>query len=342
MEGLDVSDVRLMPEESRRFWLDRPVAVTGAMGLVGSHLTSLLVDAGAEVVVLVRDDVPPTPIVSTWERRVTRIDGEVQDQALMERLLGEYECRTVFHLAAQTQVAVANRNPPSTFDSNVKGTWTVLEACRRSPAVEQIVVASSDKAYGDQPVLPYTEEMPLLAVHPYDVSKAAADLICFSYARTFGSPVSMTRCGNFFGPGDTNWDRLVPGTIRSLVRGQRPVIRSDGSPTRDYIHVVDGALAYLRVAEVMASDPSAVGEVFNFSLESPLPVLELVDIIAKAMDRVDLEPIVEATSAHEIHHQFLSAEKARRMLGWSPTMTMTEAMDDTVAWYRDFLSRGAV
>src|SRR5205823_8177859 len=224
------------------FWRDRRVLVTGATGFLGAHLTGLLVDLGAEVAIVVRDTVPATAVMTPWLDRVSVVSGDVRDQALLERALGEYEVRTAFHLAAQTQVEVANRNAVSTFESNIGGTWSMLEASRRSPLVEQVVLASSDKAYGTQPRLPYSEDMPLLAVHPYDVSKACADLITVSYHRVWGVPVAITRCGNFFGPGDTNWARLVPGTIRSLLRGERPVIRSDGTPVRDYLYVVDGAL----------------------------------------------------------------------------------------------------
>lgn len=320
------------------FWRDRPVLVTGAFGFLGSHVTSLLVDARAAVISLRRDQQPLSPGVQDWVPRVTVVDGDVRDQALIERVLGEYDVRTVLHLAAQTQVGVANRNAVSTFDSNVRGTWTILEAARRSPLVEQVVVASSDKAYGTQPALPYTEDMPLLAVHPYDVSKACADLVTASYHTTFGLPVCITRCGNFFGPGDVNWARLVPGTIRSLLRGERPVIRSDGTLVRDYLYVVDGALAYLRTAEAMASDPArVVGEAFNFSTESQLTVLDFAAMIAKAVGRTDLEPDVQATAEHEIPHQWLSASKARDVLRWQPRWTVEDALAETVAWYRGWL-----
>jgi CDP-glucose 4,6-dehydratase len=322
------------------FWRDRPVLVTGAFGFLGSHLTGLLVDTGASIVALRRDLTPIPPGVRDWQSSVTIVDGDVRDQVELERVLGEYEVQSVFHLAAQTQVGVANRNAVSTFDTNVRGTWSLLEACQRSPLVEQVVVASSDKAYGDQPVLPYTEEMPLLAVHPYDVSKACADLLTVSYHRVFGVPVSITRCGNFFGPGDTNWARLVPGTIRSLLRGERPVVRSDGTLVRDYLYVVDGALAYIQLAEAMAADTAAThGEAFNFSTESQLTVLDFVERMAKATGRTDLEPDVQATAVHEIAHQFLSAEKARRVLGWAPRWTIDEALEATVEWYRGWLER---
>ena len=322
------------------FWRHRSVVVTGATGFLGSHLTAQLVDAGAAVVALVRDEVPPSAVSAAWLDQVTVVHGAVEDQALVERMLGDYEARTVLHLAAQSQVGVANRNPLGTYEANVAGTWSVLEAVRRSPLVQQVVTASSDKAYGAQPQLPYDEDMPLLAVNPYDVSKACADLISTSYHRTFGVPVCITRCGNFFGPGDRNWERLVPGTIRSLLRGERPVIRSDGTMVRDYLYVVDGALAYLRLVEAMAGDPSVLGEAFNFSTETPLTVLELVAALQEAAG-TDLEPDIRATATHEIDSQFLSAAKARKVLGWAPTVSVEQALVETVAWYRDQLGSPA-
>lgn len=319
------------------FWRDRPVAVTGATGFLGSHLVDHLVRLGAHVAILVRDDIPPTGITTAWWPKVRIVHGAVEDQAVVERLVGDYESRTLFHLAAQSQVGVANRNPVATYEANIAGTWTVLEAARRSPLVEQVVTASSDKAYGAQPVLPYDEDMPLQGVNPYDVSKTCADLLAQSYHRTFGVPVSITRCGNFFGPGDQNWERLVPGTIRCLLRAERPVIRSDGTMVRDYLHVVDGALAYLRLAEAMAADDTIAGQAFNFSTEVPLTVLELVAMLQEAAG-TDLEPEILGTASHEIDSQYLSAAKARKLLGWAPTMTTKEALADTVEWYRKHLA----
>jgi CDP-glucose 4,6-dehydratase len=321
---------------SPAFWRDRKVAVTGATGFLGSHLCGLLVELGAAVVILRRDHVVPTAQVRTWLPEVDVVDGDVVDQAVLERLLGEYEVRSVFHLAAQTQVQVANHNAVSTLDANVRGTWSLLEAVRRSPLVEQVVLASSDKAYGSQPVLPYQEDMPLLAVNPYDVSKACADLIAQSYHDRWQVPLAITRCGNFFGPGDTNWERLVPGTVRSLLRGERPVIRSDGSLVRDYLYVEDGALAYLRLAEAMADDPAHHGEAYNFSTERPLSVLEVVDEIQAAAG-TSLEVDVRGQAAHEIDAQHLSAEKARTRLGWAPRHSLGDALQRTVAWYADHL-----
>lgn len=330
----------IVPTSNPSLWRDRPVLVTGATGFLGSHLTSALVGLGADVVVLVRDSTPPTPIVQSWNGRVAKVRGDVQDQHLLERMLGEYEVATVFHLAAQTIVGVANANPVATFESNIAGTWALLEAVRRSPRVEQVVVASSDKAYGSQPVLPYAEDMPLLAVHPYDVSKACADMLTLSYCQTFDVPACVTRCGNFFGPGDTNWNRLVPGTIRSLLRGERPVIRSDGTPIRDYLFVEDGAWAYLRLAEAMAANSAVLGETFNFSTESEISALEFVRVITEVVG-VDLAPDLRATATNEIPHQFLSAAKARDRLGWSPRYSVREALDITTDWYRSYLAGGS-
>jgi len=277
--------------------------------------------------------VPPSSIEEAWTEQVTWVEGAVEDQALLERILGEHEIATVFHLAAQTQVGVANANAVSTFEANITGTWSLLEAVRRSPGVAQVVTASSDKAYGAQAVLPYTEDMPLVAVHPYDVSKACADLLATSYHRTWGVPVAITRCGNFFGPGDRNWERLVPGTIRSVLQGVPPIVRSDGTLVRDYLYVVDGALAYLRLAEALAAEPSLAGRAFNFSTETPLAVLDLVARI-QAATGTRLEPDIRGGGTHEIPAQHLSAARARAELGWAPTRTVDEALGETVAWYR--------
>jgi CDP-glucose 4,6-dehydratase len=267
------------------------------------------------------------------------VRGDVRDQETLERALGEYEIVTVLHLAAQAIVGVANRNPVSTLDTNVRGTWALLEACRRSPLVKQIVVASSDKAYGDQSVLPYTEDTPVLGRHPYDVSKSCADLIAQMYARTYGLPVAVTRCGNFYGGGDLNWNRIVPGTIRSIIRGERPIIRSDGTLTRDYIYVEDGACAYTLLAEQIAVQPALAGDVFNFSYERPLSVLEVVRHILRVMES-DLQPEIRNEATHEIRDQYLDAAKARRVLGWTPALDLDATLAATVDWYREYFARG--
>ncbi len=319
------------------FWRDRPVFVTGATGLVGSWLVHRLRDAGADVVCLVRDWVPQSALVRDGQLLdVKVVHGDLQDSALLERALGEYEIATVFHLGAQTIVTTANRNPVPTFEANIGGTWTLLEACRRCQTVEQIVVASSDKAYGASDTLPYDENTPLRGQHPYDVSKSCTDLISQTYAHSYDMPVSITRCGNFYGGGDLNWNRIVPGTIRSALRGQAPVIRSDGQFVRDYFYVEDGAAAYMLLAEKLKDDPSLNGQAFNFSNEVQITVLELVEHILKAMDS-NLKPEVLNQASNEIRHQYLSAEKARTELDWAPLFTLDEGLKRTIAWYRDFL-----
>jgi CDP-glucose 4,6-dehydratase len=330
-----------MNKEETRFWLDRPVLVTGATGLLGSWLTRALLDRGAFVVGLIRDWTPESELFRNGAlvSGLNVVRGDLRDQETLERVLGEYEVNTVFHLAAQTIVGIANRNPVSTFESNIRGTWSLLEAARRSPLVRQIVVASSDKAYGTHEQLPYSENAPLQGRHPYDVSKSCADLIAQSYAVTFGLPVCVTRCGNLYGGGDLNWNRLVPGTIRSALRGERPVIRSDGSYIRDYFYVEDGALCYLTLAEQMAARPELHGEAFNFSNEIQVTVLELARRILSLAGADDLELDVRAEARHEIPHQYLDATKAREALGWRPAFGLDEGLTRTIQWYRDFLQQ---
>jgi CDP-glucose 4,6-dehydratase len=320
------------------FWKDRPVLITGATGLVGSWLLKRLAGAGAEIVCLVRDWVPQSEAARTHLLdRVRVVRGDVRDRPLVERALGEYEIDTVIHLAAQAIVGIANRNPISTFETNIQGTWTLLEACRRSPGVRSIVIASSDKAYGDQETLPYTEDAPLQGQHPYDVSKSCADLIAGAYAKTYGLPVAITRCGNFYGGGDLNWNRIVPGTIRSVIRGERPVIRSDGQYIRDYFYVEDGAAAYMLLAAQLHARPELRGRAFNFSNELQITVLELVKQILCAMGS-SLSPDVRNEARNEILHQYLSAARARQELNWAPLFTLEEGLRRTIAWYREFLA----
>jgi len=318
------------------FWLDRPTFVTGGTGLVGNWLVRRLLEAGADVVCLVRDWVPQSELVrSGLIERVKVVRGNVRDREVLERVLGEFEIDTVLHLAAQTIVTIANRNPLSTFETNIAGTWNLLEACRRSPRVKQIVLASSDKAYGDQDILPYDEKMPLQGKHPYDVSKSAADLIATTYAVSYDLPVAITRCGNFYGGGDLNWNRIIPGTIRSVVRGQRPVIRSDGQYVRDYFYVEDGAAAYMLLAEQLAARPELKGQAFNFSNEIQVTVSQIVERILTLMDS-ELEPDVRNEVSNEIRHQYLSAEKARTILNWQALFTLDESLAKTIEWYREF------
>ena len=322
------------------FWQDRPVFITGCTGLLGSRLTQSLVERGAMVVGLIRDNTPGSFFFqSGLDKHITIVRGEIEDYALVERAINEYEIESMFHLGAQTIVTTANRSPLATFRSNIQGTWNILEACRQIPTVKRIVVASSDKAYGDQKKLPYKEDAPLEGRHPYDVSKSCADLICRSYFETYNLPACVTRCGNLYGAGDLNFNRIVPGTIRSIVRGERPVIRSNGTFLRDYFYVNDAADAYLHLAEKM--DKKKIhGEAFNFSTESPKTVLEVVKSISALMGS-NYEPVILNTATNEIKDQYLSSEKARHLLKWSPGYGFENGLRETIAWYKKFLNSSA-
>ena len=318
-------------------WADRPVLITGAHGLVGGWLTKSLMEGGADVVCLVRDWVPQSELVrGGLLDGVKVVRGDIRERNVVERALGEYEINTVFHLAAQTIVGIANRNPVSTFESNIAGTWNVLESCRRSPLVKAVVVASSDKAYGSQDRLPYSEESPLEGRHPYDVSKSCADLIAQAYGVTYGLPVAITRCGNFFGGGDLHWNRIVPGTIRSILRGERPVIRSNGRLVRDYFYVEDGAAAYMLIGERLLANGSMLrGRAYNLSNETSVTVVELVSLILSKMNS-SLEPEIRNEVENEIEAQCLNAARAKQELGWRPLFTLDEGLAETIRWYRDF------
>ncbi|NUN63498.1 NAD-dependent epimerase/dehydratase family protein [Pseudanabaena biceps] len=319
------------------FWQDRSVLVTGCTGLLGSWMTQELVDRGAKVIGLVRDWVPQSRLFQTeLEKKITTVYGRVEDLSTLERVINEHEVETVFHLAAQTIVGVANREPLATFEANIKGTWNILEACRRVGGVKRIVIASSDKAYGDQEILPYDEKTPLQGEHPYDVSKSCADLISHTYYKSYDLPVCITRCGNFYGGGDLNFNRIVPDTIRSALRDRPVVIRSDGSYIRDYFYVKDGVLAYLHLAEQM-DRPEILGEAFNFSNEIQVSVLEIVRKILILMDKEHLEPKVLNQAQNEIKHQYLSAAKARQLLNWSPKYSLDEGLTEAIAWHKNFL-----
>lgn len=319
-------------------WKNHSVLVTGATGLLGSWLTEALVQLGADVVGVVRDWVPHSHLVRSGTLdRIKVVRADVTDADAMLRAFSDYEVDTCFHLAAQTTVGIANRSPVPTLEANVRGAWCVLEAARLWPGLTRLVIASSDKAYGSHAALPYAEDAPLHGEHPYDVSKSCADLIARAYAKTFGLPVSVTRCGNMYGGGDLNWNRVVPGTIRSVLRGQRPIIRSDGTMRRDYIFVLDAAHAYLTLAEAMDGGRHT-GEAFNFGLDAPKTVREMVQAIIDQSGRADLEPVILSQAPHEIQDQYLSSEKARRLLGWQPRYSFDDGLRETIGWYREFLS----
>lgn len=319
------------------FWRDKRILVTGPTGLVGSWLTHTLVDAGAHVVALVCERNPQSELIrSGTMARVVAVEGRLEHPGVVARTVNEHEIDTIFHLGAQTLVGTARRAPVATFQSNIEGTWNVLEAahvCRG--LVQRVVVASSDKAYGDQPNLPYTEDMPLAGRAPYDVSKSCTDLLSQSYHVTYGLPVIIARCGNIYGGGDLNWSRIVPGTIRDLLRNQQPVIRSDGRLVRDYLYVEDVVSAYLLLGEALCDDGFA-GQAFNFSAESPMSVLEMYRAVCEAMG-ADVEPAVLGQAVGEIQNQHLSSAKATSALGWKPQFELGHGLARTVAWYTNLI-----
>jgi CDP-glucose 4,6-dehydratase len=317
-------------------WSGRRVLVTGATGIVGTHLVTKLVSKGARTVVLVRDWDPQSDLIRTGViNSTTVVEGSLEDFSSVERAINGEEVDTVFHLGAQALVGPAFRNPLPTFEANIRGTYLLLEACRiHAGLVKRVVVASSDKAYGEALSLPYTEDMPLNGRHPYDVSKTCTDLLALTYAHTYQLPVGILRCGNIYGPGDLNWSRIVPGTIRSLLQGERPVLRSDGTFLRDYLYVDDAVNAYLTIAEHL---PEVTGEAFNFSPECALSVLDCVDAIRHEMGRLDLEPVILNEAKAEIVHQYLSCEKAARKFQWKPQFSFKEGLRRTIPWYEALL-----
>ena len=322
------------------FWKNRKVFVSGASGLLGSALVETLIARNAEVTCLVRDWVHGSKLLeSDYFSRCNTVRGELSDFELLLRAVNEYEIDSVFHLGAQTIVGTAARSPLSTFESNIKGTWNLLEACRQcSGKVERVVVASSDKAYGSSDTLPYTEDTPLAGRFPYDVSKSCTDLIALSYFHTYRLPLAITRCGNLFGAGDLNFNRLVPGTIRSALQDEAPVIRSDGQFVRDYFYVDDAVDACLRLAERLPDDRVA-GQAFNFGTETPVSVIDLVRRLLALMGKSGLEPIVLNQASHEIREQFLDCSRARAVLGWKPAHSLDEALEKTIAWYQAWSNR---
>lgn len=320
------------------YWVGHNALVTGATGIVGSCLVNRLLEVDANVMVLVRDWDPQSELIRSGAiQQTTVINGRLEDYASVERAIAEHEIDTVFHLGAQTIVGTALRSPLATFEANVRGTYHLLEACRvHRSLVKRVVVASSDKAYGDGDRLPYTEEMPANGKHPYDVSKSCADLLARAYAETYDLPVTISRCGNIYGGGDLNWSRIVPGTIRSVMNGEAPVIRSDGKMTRDYIYVGDVVEGYLLLA---GRTPEIRGEAFNFSYGRPLSVLEITFEILRLMGRPDLSAVILNEARAEIQDQHLDSSKAKKMLGWSPTYSLEEGLALTIDWYSDYFQK---
>ncbi|WP_034338702.1 GDP-mannose 4,6-dehydratase [Deinococcus misasensis] len=319
------------------YWKDKRVLVTGATGLVGSWLTHTLVDAGSHVVVLIRDADPQSELLRSGTlKRVSVVNGQLEEFRDVERAINEHEIDTVFHLGAQTIVGTAYRNPLPTFEANIRGTYNLLEACRIHPnLVKRVLVASSDKAYGDSAVLPYTEDMPANGKHPYDVSKSCTDLLAQTYFHSYGLPVVTARCGNIYGGGDLNWSRIIPGTIRSFLQEQAPVVRSDGTLTRDYVYVMDAVDAYLKMAQE-SHRPEVQGQVFNFGPDQPRNVLQVIDALAQVMGKTHLKPVILNQAKAEIQDQYLDSSKAKKVLGWEPTCSFEDGLKETVAWYTRF------
>lgn len=319
------------------FWKGKSVLVTGATGLVGSHLVTKLVNLGAHVTALIRDFTPQSELVrSGMINRIEVVSGSLEDLATSLRAIASHNIEVVFHLGAQAIVGAAQKAPFDTFESNIKGTYCLLEACRQIGGLESIVVASSDKAYGESAVLPYTEEMPPIGRHPYDVSKSCADLIAQSYHASFDLPVVIARCGNIFGGGDLNWSRIIPHTIRSLHMSASPQIRSNGKFTRDYIYIEDVVSAYLLLAEKF-NFPGVVGEAFNFAPSIPHTVLEVVQTTQRVMDAEHIQADILDIAQNEIRDQYLCCKKAQQILGWEPEYNLESGLKETVKWYRDYL-----
>lgn len=324
------------------YWSDKRVLITGATGMVGSWVARRLVDEHAHVVVLVRDVDPMSELLrSGTVTRTSMVNGRLEDYGTVERAISEHDVDTVFHLGAQTIVGTAFRSPMQTLQANVAGTWNVLEAARvHSSLVRRLVVASSDKAYGRASELPYREDMPLRGTAPYEVSKSCTDLVTASYATTYGTPVAIARCGNIYGGGDLNWSRIVPGTIRSLLRGEQPVLRSDGTFLRDYIFVEDVVDAYLVLARSLGGDVSP-GQAFNFSDEKPLSVLDIYSAVCQAVTGAYVEPLVLGRAKDEIQDQYLDSTKAKQVLGWSASWGLERGLVVTTDWYRTLFDQQA-
>lgn len=319
------------------FWRGRSVLVTGCTGVLGSWLTAKLVELGADVVGLIRDSIPNSQLVRSGTiQKIKVVHGSITDDYIVNRIFPEYEIQTCFHLAALTVVGVANLAPVPAFEANIRGTWTMLEAARQWGKVEEFLFASSDKAYGSHEVLPYTEDAPLQGKHPYDVSKSCADLIVRAFAHTYGMNTAVTRCANMYGGGDLNWNRIVPGTMRSALLNEPPIVRSDGTMKRDYLYVKDAVNAYLTLAEALHATPDTHrGQAYNFGLDKPLTVLEMVNSILQISDHPELKPVILNQATNEIQNQYLSSTKAHQLLNWQPQYTLESALKETMGWYAE-------
>ena len=335
-----MESVEIMTQEgSNTYWSDKRVLVTGASGMVGSWLTRWLSESGAYTVAFIADTDPQSELIRSGTiNEINVINGRLENYDDIERAINNHEVDSIFHLGAQPIVGAADRAPRHTFESNIQGTWNLLDACRTlTPLVKRIVVASSDKAYGTQSVLPYTEDMSMNGDHPYEVSKSCTDLISTTYARTYGTPVTIARCGNIYGGGDLNWNRIIPGTFRALLRGEQPILRSDGTFIRDYLHVDDVVSAYLALGE-NSDKPEFAGHGFNFSDESPLTVMQIFSAICEAAGKSNTKPVVLNEATGEIKDQYLDSTKAREVLGWHARVSLQDGLKKSFSWYSNLLN----
>ena len=323
-------------------WKGKNVLITGVTGFVGTWLAKDLIERGANVVGFVRDEIPNMPLrtMGIYGKLGAVTNGDIISYNSVKRVFNEYEIDTCFHLAAQTIVGVAKRSPAITFDINIRGTWNILEAARTSETVKRLVLASTDKVYGEPMKLPITEDHPLLASYPYDASKACVERLARTYFTTYELPVAMTRCCNIYGGGDLNFSRIIPGAIKSIIFNQNPIIRSDGTPVRDFIYVKDASNAYILLAENIGKT-SVNGVAFNFGSNAPINMLDLVKKIIGASGRTNLKPDVQGTAKPhaEIDKQYLSSEKAMRVLGWKPRFDLDSGLKETIKWYEDYFSK---
>lgn len=321
-------------KDNSDFWTHKNVLVTGGSGFLGSYVIEKLIAKKANIIAIIRDQLPKSRLFyENLVENITIVNGDISDYRLVERTLNEYEIEVVFHLAAQTIVQIANRAPISTFESNIKGSWNILEVCRNIDTVKRIIVASSDKAYGEKEELPYYETDPLKAKHPYDLSKAITDLLAQGYYTTYGLPIGITRCGNLYGGGDLNFNRIVPQTIRSIIYNQNPEIRSDGTFLRDYFYVEDAANSYIMFAENLL-EKNLEGEVFNFGTGKPVSVLKLVELLLKISNKEELKPKINNTAKDEIKDQYLDCSKASKIFNWKPTHTLEMGLRKSFEWYK--------
>ena len=317
-------------------WENKNVFITGGDGFIGGCLAKRFVEKGANVIILVRDIKKQMPYkLFGLEGKVTQVYGSLTDYSVLERVFNEYSIEACFHLAAQPLVQIASKSPLATFDSNIRGTWNLLEACRVTKTIQRMVVASSDKAYGIQKKLPYTEESPLLGLYPYDASKTCTDILARCYFTSYGLPIAVTRNANTYGGGDLNFSRIIPDAIRSILFNEEFVIRSDGTPERDYMYIEDAVSGYITLAENIERD-DIKGNAFNFGTGTPISVINLFSKIALLCGKPDIKPKILGEAKNEIDRQYLAIDKVKEKLNWAPKYTLDQGLKDTIDWYRSY------